>query len=308
MIDGIDHMTLIDEDVLPPVVVEVLEPDPPSRDVSRQGTETGFQTPVREHAFPFIAKQAVYQRRQDGHHQIGTAVVVVILKNHAHAGHQLAISGKSRAGVETSLAERSIAVVVKQEVIHDIVGDENISETVAVVVGKRHTQSVTFERGNSGLDAHILKRAVTAIVIEDVADGGKLTRRAIALNVATAGLAALEVPVQIANDEQVELAVVIVVEKSRRLRPAASRHSSLRRHISERAVAVVVVEDVVPVAGYEYVGITVVVVVANGHPHSIIPVAGIGKAGLLGHVGKGAVGVLAIEPVPVFRVGSVEIS
>ena len=76
--------------------------------------------------------------------------------------------------------------------------------------------------------------------------------------------------------------------------PCILREPGLRGHVGERAVAVVVIQDVVAVAGDEEVVEAVVVVVADGDRRCP---ARARQAGLLGDVGEGAVAVVPVETI-----------
>jgi hypothetical protein len=67
-----------------------------------------------------------------------------------------------------------------------------------------------------------------------------------------------------------------------------------------------VVEGIFAVVGDVEIGETVVVVVADGYADAVVAIAGVGEAGFFGDVGEGAVGILAVEAVPVFGVLAVE--
>ena len=108
----------------------------------------------------------------------------------------------------------------------------------------------------------------------------------------------LEAPLHVARDEQIELAVVVVVEEPGARAPAAGRHAGPRGDVGERAVAVVAVERVAAVARDVEVGEAVVVVVADRHAHAVVVLRHPGQPRLLGDVGERAVGGLPIEPVP----------
>ena len=65
------------------------------------------------------------------------------------------------------------------------------------------------------------------------------------------------------------------------------------------------VERVAAVAGYVDIFEAVVVVVADCHAHAVVVLWHSGEAGLFRHIGKRAIGVLMIEPVPELAVGLV---
>ena len=81
---------------------------------------------------------------------------------------------------------------------------------------------------------------------------------------------AANVPIEISRDEQVELAIIVVIEESGRCRPAPRAHACFRGDIGEGSIAVVPVEDVAAVIGHVQIGEAIAVVVTGGHSHSVI--------------------------------------
>src|SRR5437667_11952702 len=79
----------------------------------------------------------------------------------------------------------------------------------------------------------------------------------------------LEAPIEIAADEQVELAVVVVVEKAGARAPSGGRDSRLRRHILKRAVAAIPVENIGAIGGQVEILKSVVIIIADGDAHSV---------------------------------------
>ncbi len=78
--------------------------------------------------------------------KVWKAIVVVVLKRHAHAGKHFAVAGQPRAGFQSAFGEGAVAVVVEEKLIGDIAGHKNVGEAVAIIVGKRHSQTVAFSR------------------------------------------------------------------------------------------------------------------------------------------------------------------
>src|SRR5712692_8936547 len=95
----------------------------------------------------------------------------------------------------------------------------------------------------------------------------------------------LEAPIEIAADEQVELAVVVVVEKAGARAPSGGRHSRLRRHILKLAVAAIPVENIGAIGGQVEILKSVVIIIADGDAHSV-PGPDPGQARLLGGSGN----------------------
>ena len=111
----------------------------------------------------------------------------------------------------------------------------------------------------------------------------------------------LRVPDAVVGDEEVEVAVLVVVEEGGGDRPqravlrVGALEARLRGHVLEGAVAPVAVEDVLAQARHEEVGPPVAVVVGGRHP---VVVAVALHPGLLRHVLELEVPQVAVEAVP----------
>ena len=242
--------------------------------------------------------------REVGHEDIRAAVVVIIAEIDAHTRIRLAVVRKRDARLERAIGERSVAVIVPQELFHAVVGDEDVREAVAVVVVERHAQRLAFQGRNTRFAAHVREGAVAVVVIEDARHRTEFIRPAVDRIVRAAQDVVANVPIEVAGDEQVQLAVVIVIEKTRRGGPAAAFDARARRHVRERAIAIVVIEDVVAVTRDVDIREAVIVVVAGGNPHAVVPVAGAVEARSLRHIREAAIRVLAIQTVPVGRLSA----
>src|SRR5712671_6354624 len=106
-------------------------------------------------------------------------------------------------------------------------------------------------------------------------------------------------------DEEVELAVVIVVEPDGARRPARRSKARLHRYIAERPVSVVLIKDAVAVGGDEEIRIPVVIEVANCNTHTESPA---GDTRFFGNVGERAIPVVVIERVPQPLLGMKEVA
>src|SRR5713226_8642701 len=309
MVDGFDvvqHMTLGDEQVLPAVVVEVFHANAPSGTAGGERAEAGFKTLIGERASAIVVVEAIDFAGQLGNDDVGLAVVIVVLKDSAHAGKRLAIGGERGARFESALRERAVAVVVEEELLHAVVGDEDVREAVVVIVGEGHAKSAALLGGDAGFLANVLESAVAAIAIEKVSRWGKFARRAIGSPGPTAGLAVPGVPFHVTGHKEIEMAVIVEVEKTGRDGPAAARDSRFGGDIREGSVAVVVIQDVLSVARDEEIGIAIIVVVADRDAHAVVASAGAGQACGFSHIRETAIFILAIKAIPVARIGAIE--
>ena len=252
-------------------------------------------------------KQGEKLARQHRNDDVGAAIVIVILKDHAHPRNGLAVHRQRRPGIQRNLLKSAVAGVVVEVLLHAVVGHNNVRETVLIVVRERTAQRSPLLGGNPGTLADILERAVPTIVIEQIGSPGKFTRRAVRFPGAAANLVVIGVPFHITGHEEIEMAVVVVIEETRGTRPASASDACFCRNISERSVAIIVVQDILPIIRDKQVGIAIVVVVAYGHRYSIIAIARIGQPGGLRDVCKASVAILAVQPIPVARIAALKI-
>ena len=91
-------------------------------------------------------KERVNLAGQHGDQNVGPPVVVVILKDGAHARERPAIGGERRARFQSAFGECAVAVIVEQKLAHAIVRNENIGEAVVIVVGKGHAERAPLDR------------------------------------------------------------------------------------------------------------------------------------------------------------------
>src|SRR5580700_11005210 len=123
---------------------------------------------------------------------------------------------------------------MEEKLAHAVVRDENIGESVVIVVREGYAQRAPFERGDSGLLADVFECAIAAIAIKDVRGRGEFGRRTVRLPLASANLAVLRVPEHVSRDEQVQVAVVVVIEEARGTAPASRLHAGFGGHVGER--------------------------------------------------------------------------
>ena len=131
-----------------------------------------------------------------------------------------------------------------------------------------------WPRGSAtpGLRPDLRERPVAFVAEEEVAFAGQAARAALHRDAAVlAGLAlaelgqAREIDLHVAADEEVEVAVAVVVREAAARRPAAAGDPGLRRDVGEGAVVVVAVEVIPAHAGHVDVFPAVAVHVGRAH-------------------------------------------
>ena len=199
------------------------------------------------------------------------------------------------------LGERAVAVVAVERIRTVHVDHEQVEPAVVVVVAKR-APNRSAGVGDAGLRGDVGKRAVAAIVVEGVrctqderhaighvdvepaivvhvpqrgreaiglpADTGHLggvRKRAVAI-VAVQAVGGITPPA-VTGDEDVEVAVPVIVEEERGPTAARTVEASLVRDLRERAIAVVAIQVMRILDGHgEQIGVAITVVIAPGAP------------------------------------------
>src|SRR5215469_13675028 len=110
-----------------------------------------------------VMKHAVGLTRQGSDDHVGTTVVVIVLKYSSHAGKSSAVRIQPCTRLEAHFCECAVAIIVKQVLLHTIVGNKDVSEAVPIVIRKRDAQSTPFLTRDPGTGAHVVERAVPAI-------------------------------------------------------------------------------------------------------------------------------------------------
>ncbi|HEV2672621.1 MAG TPA: hypothetical protein VGU74_16115 [Gemmatimonadales bacterium] len=126
------------------------------------------------------------------------------------------------------------------------IGDEEIEEAVVVVI-KEHRGLRVADMTDAGRSGDILERAVSPVVPQHVATAG-------------------------GGDEEIGPAVVVVIgECGCYADPIAQRHPGMRRHVSERPVAIVAIQGAGPVLVDEVDVVTPVIIdVADRESRAVI--------------------------------------
>src|SRR6266849_3376928 len=199
LLNVIEDVALGNEKILPAVVVEIFQAHAPAGTARSKSAEASLQALIGESASAVVVIQAVEFARQNGDDYIGTAIVIVVLKNRAHAGKPFAIGGQRGTRFQSTFIEGSIAIVVEKILLHAVIRNKNVGEAVAIVVGERNAKSLSLLRGKSCVFANVLECAVTAIPVEKTGGGRKRARQTISVPVTAANFIVIGVPLHVAG-------------------------------------------------------------------------------------------------------------
>ena len=147
-------------------------------------------------------------------------VAVVVADGDAHAGLGFGVGGEGDAGLDGDVLEGAVVLVLVEGGGGGVVGDVDVGPAVVVEVGGADAEAVGADGGpHAGLLADVGEGAVAVVVVEDVLAAGKAGRAA-GDEHALVGAGAvfgegrgLEVEVDVVGDEEVEVAVAVVVDE-----------------------------------------------------------------------------------------------
>src|SRR3989454_12003057 len=103
---------------------------------------------------------------------------------------------------------------MKEILLHAVVGDEYVCKSVVIVICECHSKRTALLGGDARFLTNIRKRAIAIVVIKNVGRGQKLFRWTVRMPLAAAALTVFGVPFQIPGHEQIQLTVIIVIERS----------------------------------------------------------------------------------------------
>jgi hypothetical protein len=152
------------ESVLPAIVVEVVQADTPAGPRKAGGSDAARGAEVGELAAADVPQQGERLIGQSGDEGIFTAVVIVIAKVETHGRDGIAILVVGDAGGQALLAERAVALVVKQEVGHRIVRDHHVQPPIAVVVSEGQAHAFAKVSGDARLARDVAKGSISLVM------------------------------------------------------------------------------------------------------------------------------------------------
>ncbi len=194
----------------------------------------------------------------------------------------------------------------EEEVAHGVVGDEEVDPAVAVDVDRHRRQRLatgtpvaSFLIWTPASAETSVKRAVAVVAVEVGERALIVERRAVGAADAGEPVVELEVdrarPAHVVADEEVEVAVAVVVEERARRRPLllVAADAGRRGDVGEARAGVLVAQQLVGAdRGDEQVDVAVVVVVAGGDARAVEREI---DARLAAHVAEAARAVVLVE-------------
>ena len=300
---GVD-VAVDEEEVEPAVVVVVEEGVAPAEEGDGGFGGFGLVGDVGEVAVAVVAVDGFVVVGEGGVEEVDAAGVGEVSGGDSHGGGLAATAVKGVSGGVAGVFEGSVALVEVEVVGGGVVAYEEVGAAVVIDVDEERGEAVVGGFvGDTGFEADVFEGAV-AFVAEEVvgfsleamgaahdADSAEGAEAVGGIGCALGGGVG-EVVVDVAGDEEVELAVAAVVSPGGSGGPVAKLDSGLLGNVGEGSVMVVVVEAVFAEVGDVDVGVAVVVVVGDGGSEAP---AVVGDSGFGGDVGEGSVVVVVEE-------------
>ena len=185
-----------------------------------------------------------------------------------------------------------------------VVGHEDVREAVTIVVGKGDAHSLPADLADARGRRHVREGPVPVVVVKRVGKRGVILGMTVGahVRVGPAEGVFVDLPFAVVRYEQVQAAVVIVVEPSGGYRPHLlavqhrPAHSGLVGDVRKGAVAVVMKELVLGDIGDEDVRPPIVVVISHRDADAVSLAL---DSGLLGNIREGTVAIVVEQPVPI---------
>ena len=266
-------MAVHQNQIRPAVVVHVEEHSSPAQ-VLRVEAQAHGSGRIGKRAVAIILVERGGVVGKIGFKNVEVAIAVVVGDSRAHPGLLAPVFVKGCAGSDCDIGERSIVVVAIENAGRAVAGDENVGPSIFVEVECRHAEGVVaFGAINVGFGGDVFKRAIAAIVIEDILRSGQTARPAHDGNPLPDASQTFprrrrgrQIEIHIIGHNQIEAAIAIVVDEcaARAPRLARSRDAGFLGDFGEHAV-LIVVKTVLAVVGDVKIFPSVVVVVANAN-------------------------------------------
>src|ERR1039458_8975670 len=173
-----------------------------------------------------------------------------------------------------------------------------------IVVGEGYAHSFAADLSNACVRRHVRKGSIPVVVVKRIGKRGVILGMAVGAHIRTgsAKRVLVDLPLAIVRHEQVQAAVVIVIEPAGGHRPhllsvqRSPAYSGFVRNIGKGAVVVVMKKLIPGHIGEEDIRPSVVIVISNGDADAITLAF---DSGFLRNIGESAVVVIMEKTVPI---------
>src|SRR5260370_38514038 len=224
------------------------------------------------------------------------AVPVDVGGVHAHGRAGLSVFAEPDLGGQRDLLPLVLPAVYKQEVLHGVVGDEQVHQAIIVNVRRHYAKALAQGTLDIGAARDVAESSISVVVKQEAVGGFEDAGDAVivpAQLVVPAGK--LAGVIHKAADKQIQASVVVVIKPVVARGPSGHRQAGFVRYVGERSVAIVLIQNAAAVCGHEQVGVAVVIVIAHGHAHAERRARG--HARLLGDIRKSSVTIVLVQRV-----------
>ncbi len=232
-----------DEDIGPGVVVHVKKAGAPAHQAVVLLSHAGSPAHILEAFRAEIFVKTIGLFGKMGDEEAEPSAVVEIGEIHAHVAELHAFATEREAGEHAYVRKGAVVIVVVKVVGNGIIGDEQVRPAIIVVVRPHHTQAVIADFvANASFCGDFFKSAIAAIVIEEIAFADESPGAALhqdtfvaAILVATETRQVVHFDVRVAGDEQVHVAVAVVISPGRTGHEAAAADTGFRSTLPSRS-------------------------------------------------------------------------
>jgi hypothetical protein len=222
-----------------------------------------------------VVVEVVVLLREVGLEEAEPAAAVVVADGQAHAALLRAVLAHRHPHGERGLLEGAVLLVDVEEAGRGVVGHVQVRPAVLVGVEPGDPEAEVPARvGHPRRLAHLREVAVAVVAVEEVGHAGQAAGAALHLDAAMlAGLAlaelgqVVEVELHVTADEEVQVAVPVVVGEAATGRPPAAADAGPLGDVGEGAVVVVAIEVIPADGGDVEVLPPVAVHVGRAHSH-----------------------------------------
>src|SRR5215831_6503626 len=306
LFDLIVWMAIYDEQVDVAIVIVIEEFQSPPAHQPGDATDAHRPGDIVESQVVVVFVYGIHFMIHVRDEEVLPAILIEVRGIDAHPRARPPLLAEGHAGIQADVHEFSVFLVEKQEILDGVVGDEKVHPTVVVDVSCYNSPSFAQGLGDSGFLGNVLERAI-AVVVEKPTAHARIDRWYAVR--ALVGLYVLAVfvfgfaRVAEAADEEIQFAVVVVVEPDGARGPAGSRYAGLFCYIRKGAVAVVSVQNAALILGHVQIGKAIAVEIAYSDTYSI---AAAGYPSLFRYISERAIAVVRVESVAKRRLWSVE--
>src|SRR5947207_7039685 len=292
-------MTIGNNDVLPTIVVEIEKLHSEAQKRNADQAELGWPRNIGELSLPVVVVQVVCIVGEVRFDDLRQAITIKIGGINPHTGLRAPIGAEGDARHHPDLLESAVTIVVVEEAWGRVVRDVEIEAAIAVEVQPDNAQAVFRFRINAQLLGDVGECAVAIVAIESVARAFQSSRATRDRDAAVLAIwstsengQVFQININVVRYVQVEIAVAIVVAKSRAGSPASIVAGACLRGSFTANAAVVVIKNAAIEIRYVNVFPAVIIVIAYRNAESP---AAVREMRFCSHVREGAVVVVAIQ-------------